>query len=142
MQPVVYNTKDAIIVMYGYLYDTESLQPSVWSSTPDGKGPGKHSFDFSELRAETHTMPVESGHMSAQILLQHVLFVTRNDGSFTEALEKVKVGTPPCPPFTCPPILQSVAPSRRPSFAGSLFHLPSAQVIAAVVRTVHNIPCS
>mmetsp|Transcript_33237 Transcript_33237/g.94167 ORF Transcript_33237/g.94167 Transcript_33237/m.94167 type:complete len:334 (-) Transcript_33237:107-1108(-) len=93
VQPVVHNTKDAIIVMYGYLYDIEALQPSCWGhSTPDGKGGShnKHSFDFSDMRAEVHSLSAESGSMPAQILLQHLLFVTRNEGSLAEAMENVK----------------------------------------------------
>eukprot|EP00873_Tetraselmis_striata_P009080 jgi/Tetstr1/429344/TSEL_019262.t1 len=95
VQPVVHHIKDAFIVMYGYLFDADALQPSCWS-TPDGARNMRGSWDgvihspFEEHEYVTSGGGVECGARVAQLLLQHVLRVTRSDGSLADALQDVK----------------------------------------------------
>lgn len=104
MQPTVYTTKDAVIVLYGFVYDTEVLHPSVWAGamgggTLDNCNRGGNSLDnhrghldsFEDQGMAEWVGNADAGAGTAQLILAHVLRATRDGGRLSEVVADIQV---------------------------------------------------
>jgi len=90
IQPAVHATKDAFIVLYGYVYNVEALQPSCWGSPEALQGAGECSPWEDPDMGGAGYCSTESCSIAAQILLQYVLRVTRSNGRLSDVLSELQ----------------------------------------------------